>query len=591
MSQTEVQLIKDAVIVNADVSGSAAIDVSKISGALPAAGGTITGDVTFDGETAGRDIVFDRSDNSLEFADNAKARFGNGADLEIYHGGTNSIIQNTIGDLYQKNTNNLFIQVNNTEAAIYARPNAAVELYYDGSIKIATTSGGATVTGTLAATSLSATGGITGTGGNFILGDSSGTSDDRIKLGASQDLQIYHDGSNSVLLDNGTGNFKIYSNGAGVDIQKSDGENMAKFVTDGAVELYHNNVKKFETASYGVSTDGLLNFNGTGDKILIPDSGVISLGGGGDLKFYHTSGSANFIQASGGHANIHISNLHQLKNQDNNEFMLTATNGGSVDLYHDNSKKFETTSGGSKVTGFLNVTTGIHIPDGGDNDGSITIGSNNDLRLYHDGSNSFIKNNTGELAIYGSGAAVFVQSVVGENAVKLLPNAAVELYYDTSKKFETLSDGVNVTGTLKVNGSAFSGGKVLQVLQATSNNSSTSSGSFQDAGLSKSITMTSSGNKILAIATGVMNNSSSGSGGGISIFRGSTNLAHSADVMGSYFGEDNSNNIDITSTIHVLDSPGAGTHTYAVKLRAFSGTQRFGYRNTGVLTVIELDYS
>ena len=89
MSQTEVQLIKDAVIVNADVSNSAAIDVSKISGALPAAGGTITGDVTFDGETAGRDIVFDRSANALEFADNAKAVFGTGDDLQIYHDGSN----------------------------------------------------------------------------------------------------------------------------------------------------------------------------------------------------------------------------------------------------------------------------------------------------------------------------------------------------------------------------------------------------------------------------------------------------------------------------------------------------------------------
>ena len=73
MSQTEVQLIKDAVIVNADVS--------KISGALPAAGGTITGDVTFDGETAGRDIVFDRSDNALEFADDAILSIGTGGDL------------------------------------------------------------------------------------------------------------------------------------------------------------------------------------------------------------------------------------------------------------------------------------------------------------------------------------------------------------------------------------------------------------------------------------------------------------------------------------------------------------------------------
>ena len=46
MSQTEVQLIKDAVIVNADVSNSAAIDVSKLSGVLPLAGGTLTGDIT-----------------------------------------------------------------------------------------------------------------------------------------------------------------------------------------------------------------------------------------------------------------------------------------------------------------------------------------------------------------------------------------------------------------------------------------------------------------------------------------------------------------------------------------------------------------
>ena len=47
MSQTEVQLIKDAVIVNADVSNSAAIAVSKLSGVMPSAGGTFSGDVSF----------------------------------------------------------------------------------------------------------------------------------------------------------------------------------------------------------------------------------------------------------------------------------------------------------------------------------------------------------------------------------------------------------------------------------------------------------------------------------------------------------------------------------------------------------------
>jgi len=57
-------------------------------------------DVTFDGATAGRDVVFDRSDNALEFADNAKATFGTGADLEIYHDASDSIINDAgTGDL------------------------------------------------------------------------------------------------------------------------------------------------------------------------------------------------------------------------------------------------------------------------------------------------------------------------------------------------------------------------------------------------------------------------------------------------------------------------------------------------------------
>ena len=57
-------------------------------------------DVTFDGATAGRDVVFDRSDNALEFADNAKATFGTGGDLEIFHDTSDSIINDAgTGDL------------------------------------------------------------------------------------------------------------------------------------------------------------------------------------------------------------------------------------------------------------------------------------------------------------------------------------------------------------------------------------------------------------------------------------------------------------------------------------------------------------
>ena len=279
--------------------------------------------------------------------------------------------------------------------------------------------------------------------------------------------------------------------------------------------------------------------------------------------------------------------------------MIYANANGSVELFHDNSKKFETTSDGTITTGVLKVNDATSATDGN----RIAVGTSQDIKIYHiAGNDSYIRNATGDFYLQGNNSGTIVNNIKFENS-----NGATELYFNGAKKLDTTSTGVGLHGlslatqnhVLYYNSSSgqvsyeaiAGGGKVLQVLQTTSNNASTSSGSFQDAGLSQAITMTNSANKILVIATGVMNNSSAGSGGGVSIFRGSTNLAHSNDVMGSYFGEDNSNNIDITTTIHKLDTPGSGTHTYAVKLRAFSGTQKFGYRNTGVLTVIELDFS
>ena len=67
---------------------------------MPLAGGNFSGDVTFDGATAGYDIVWDKSDNALEWADNAKAKFGTGGDLEIFHNASNSVINDAgTGDL------------------------------------------------------------------------------------------------------------------------------------------------------------------------------------------------------------------------------------------------------------------------------------------------------------------------------------------------------------------------------------------------------------------------------------------------------------------------------------------------------------
>jgi hypothetical protein len=86
----------------------------------------------------------------------------------------------------------------------------------------------------------------------------------QIKLGTSQDLLIYHNGTNSYIDDIGTGALNIRSNA--LFLEKPDGsEVMASFIGDGSVDLYHNNVKKFETTSAGATVTGVLTATVTGN--------------------------------------------------------------------------------------------------------------------------------------------------------------------------------------------------------------------------------------------------------------------------------------------------------------------------------------
>jgi hypothetical protein len=83
------------------------------------------------------------------------------------------------------------------------------------------------------------TGVITGTSASFT-GDVSLVDSKQLKLGNGADLLIFHDGANSYVKDNGTGNLLITSDGASVQINKGTTENMAEFITDGAVKLYYD---------------------------------------------------------------------------------------------------------------------------------------------------------------------------------------------------------------------------------------------------------------------------------------------------------------------------------------------------------------
>ena len=85
------------------------------------------------------------------------------------------------------------------------------------------------------------------------------------------------------------------------------------------------------------------------------------------------------------------------------------------------------------------------------------FGAGSDLQIYHDASNSYIKDNgTGELKITGSAIAI---EGTGETLAKFTDDGAAELYYDNSKKIETIGTGITVTGGVNASGlSTFHGG-------------------------------------------------------------------------------------------------------------------------------------
>jgi len=93
-------------------------------------------------------------------------------------------------------------------------------------------------------------------GGNIQLPDSTSSIVGRIEIGDGQYLQLFHNRTDSYIDNNGAGNLYIRSNS--FLVQKYTGEEFARFNTDGAVELYYDNVKKFETTGGGINITGIV---------------------------------------------------------------------------------------------------------------------------------------------------------------------------------------------------------------------------------------------------------------------------------------------------------------------------------------------
>jgi len=230
------------------------------------------------------------------------------------------------------------------------------------------------------------------TSGSFLQANghiSTGSNSGRLRAGASNEIELSHDGSHGELdVDTGNltidvaGDINLDAGGSDISLQGSGAEygkfnlsgnslNIHSSISDGDIVFKGSDGGSAITAlTLDMSDAGTATFN---HDIALGDDSIAKFGDSGELNIYHHNNGSSYIQETGGGDLQLLATEFRVMNAAGTENKILATTDGSVDLYHDNVKKFETTSSGIDVTGLvefdsLSGTGSVAITDIADED-------------------------------------------------------------------------------------------------------------------------------------------------------------------------------------------------------------------------------
>jgi len=171
--------------------------------------------------------------------------------------------------------------------------------------------------------------------------------DNEARFGTGTDMKIHHTGGQNYVEVIGDGNLNLKGAGS-VVIKTATTKDAVVCNSSGSTDLYHNNVKRFETKSDGARFTGHLYTN---------DNEKIRFGTGHDYEIYH-SGVHAFLKNSTGDLFLAGDSVKFVNAAVSND-MVTATAGGAVTLHHNGGTKLSTTSYGTRTTGYHTQSTAI----------------------------------------------------------------------------------------------------------------------------------------------------------------------------------------------------------------------------------------
>jgi len=461
-----------------------------VAGIITATQIDLNGDIDVDGHTELDNVRVSGilTSNQIKLEDNKFLLLGTGNDLQLRHDGSHSYIQDTgTGNLYFTSNNFNFFSPTNEKFAVFNN-NSSVELYWDNSKKFETTSTGITVTGTVVATGADINGdidvdghtnldnvsvsGVSTFSNNVLLLDN-----DKVHFGDSQDLSIWHQGNSYIRSK--TNDLVIYTENAGdLYFKVNNNETAIRADANGSVRLAYDNSTKLATTDTGINVTGdgvfsgnvsiggtltyedVTNIDSVGivtarEGVFIPDDKELKIGntaGSPDTKIFHNGTKTRLVSSVQYDMDADVIDIH---NAAANAMKARFLNS-SVELYENNTKRFETTSIGAQVTA-TNNGDGLVVTAG--EGGAVTVVDQRNAAykgtLYMGGSAPVIRNHntsTSDSTLLIQKGSTFIAKFDGNGHFLPFTDSQYNIGSSSLRFANIYTDAINVAGTATISG-------------------------------------------------------------------------------------------------------------------------------------------
>jgi len=429
-----------------NITGDLDVDNININGNTIISTDT-NGDINISPDGTGTVVIdTDLDVDNINVNGNTVSSTDTNGDINLSPNGTGTVVINTDLDVDNININGNTIISTDTNGNIALTPNGTGEVDIS---KVDIDSGA--IDGTvIGANSAAAITGTTITGTSFVTtGDMTFGDNDKAIFGAGSDLQIYHNGSASVISDTGTGNFFI-SGDNDVFISKADlSEVKAKFSSDGAVTLYHDGTSKFATTATGVDVTGTVTADVTRtsgantNAFVLSDNVTGSQTSGFGTRIIGQSNSGSAIsaigfEADGGTNNDTAISFYTQPSAGSLRRRMKLGLGGDISFYDDTGVTqglFWDASTQKLGLGVTNPSTALHVK-GGTNENVMIVDATGTAANYifdvrDDGTSKFRVDPSGKVGIGVTNPGSFYS---GSNS--LVAAGGISVYSTSSSRIE-----------------------------------------------------------------------------------------------------------------------------------------------------------